>query len=463
MGRAPATSHHGAMLPRVRTLLLLVAASLIAAGAVAPAADAAVLRLVVSADSPRPGGVLHLVVTVSPLRAISSGTVAVRFSTGTVAAHLVRSTSTRFKVGIRVPARAHAGRVGVTVKVRTAAGLLISASRTVLIAARVLGPSPTPPASSSPAPTSSTSASPTPSATASPSPSPTATASPAPTPSPGSPQVGGCPVFPADNVWNEPVTSLPVASNSATLIASIGANTGLHPDFGSYAGYGIPYNVATASTPHYSVVFDYADQSDSGPYPIPANPSIEGGSDAHLLVVNTSTCTLYETWATATDGKGHWSAGSGAIWSLTSNALRQDGWTSADAAGLPILPGLVRYDEVVAGVIGHAIRFTAVTTRNVHIYPARHDASSNSSASVPPMGLRVRLKASYDISRLPSQAKVIAQAMKTYGMILADNGSNWYFQGASDPSFSDDQLNTLKAIPGSAFEVVNTAGFVSGP
>jgi len=275
--------------------------------------------------------------------------------------------------------------------------------------------------------------------------------------------VGGCAVFPADNVWNEPVSGRPVAAGSSTMIASIGASTGLHPDFGSYAGYGIPYNLADASTPRYTIPFTYADESDPGPYPVPASPAMEAGSDAHLLVVDTSSCTLYEMWDTAPDGKGGWTAGSGAIWSLRSNALRPDGWTSADAAGLPILPGLVRYDEVAAGVIRHAIRFTAVNTRNTHIYPARHDASSNSSASVPPMGLRVRLKASYDISGLPPQARVIAQAMQTYGLILADNGSNWYFQGASDPRFSDDQLNTLKGIPGGAFEVVDTTGFVNGP
>jgi hypothetical protein len=353
-----------------------------------------------------------------------------------VTVRLTRASSVRLAGVVRVPARAHPGRVSVSLRVRTAAGLVLAATRSVVVAA------PKPP---SPGPI----ASPTP--------------SPSPSPTTGAPKVGGCAVFPADNVWNEPVSGLPVAAGSSTLIASLGASTGLHPDFGSYAGYGIPYNIADASTPRYTIPFTYADESDPGPYPVPASPAVEAGSDAHLLVVDTSTCTLYETWDTAPDGKGGWTAGSGASWSLRSNALRPDGWTSADAAGLPILPGLVRYDEVAAGFIGHAIRFTAVTTRDAHIYPARHDASSNSSLSVPPMGLHVRLKASYDISGLPPQALVIAQAMKTYGLILADNGSNWYFQGASDPGFSDDQLNTLKGIPGSAFEVLDTAGFVNGP
>ncbi|MFN8630026.1 MAG: hypothetical protein U0838_06780 [Chloroflexota bacterium] len=446
------------MLSRVRALALLVVASLVALGALPPAADAATLRLVLAADSPKPGAVLHLAVTVSPARGLSSGTATVRFSTGSVTVHLIRSTSTRLKAGVRVPAKAHAGRVTVVLHVRTTAGVSLAASKSVVITSPLptATPSPSASASSSPKPTTTPSPSPTSSASASPSSSPTS-------PPAGSPQIGGCPVFPASNVWNKPVTSLPVASNSSTLITSIGASTGLHPDFGSYLGYGIPYNLANASTPRYTFAFDYDTQSDAGPYPIPANPAIEDGSDAHLLVVDTSSCTLYETFATATDGHGHWTGGSGAIWSLTSNALRPDGWTSADAAGLPILAGLVRYDEVAAGFIGHAIRFTAVKTRAAHIYPARHDASDLTSSSYPPMGLRVRMKASYDISKLPAQAKVIAQAMKTYGMILADNGSNWYFQGASDPAFDDDQLNALKAIPGSAFEVVDTTGFVSGP
>ena len=274
--------------------------------------------------------------------------------------------------------------------------------------------------------------------------------------------LAGCPVFPADNVWNRPVTGLPVAADSATLIDSIGASAHLHPDFGSYAGYGIPYNaVVAATTPKYTVAFDYADESDPGPYPIPPSPKIEAGSDQHILILARDTCTLYEMWDARRTATG-WAAGSGATWSLRSNALRPAGWTSADAAGLPILSGLVRYDEVAAGFIGHAIRFTAPKTRRAYIYPARHFASSSTSAALPPMGTRLRLAASYDISKLPPQARVIAQAMKTYGIILADNGSPWFFQGASDARFDDDQLDALKTIPGSAFEVVDTSGWVSG-
>jgi len=441
------------MVRRIRTLVLVAALSLVAVTTAAPTADAAVLRLALRSNSPTPGAMLRLSVTVSPLRAVASGTAVVAFSTGRLTIRLSRASSSRLTGSVRVPARARAGRVTVTLRVHTAARLFLVATRTAVVAAPAPQPTPTPSASPSPTPTPT------------PSPSPSAPSSPGPTPSAptSAPQVGGCQLFPSDNVWNKPVSGLAVASNSSTLIASIGAGTGLHPDFGSYAGYGIPYNLANASTPRYAIVFDYAGESDPGPYPVPANAVLEAGSDAHLLVVDTSTCTLYETWATAPNGKGGWTAGSGAIWSLGSNALRPDGWTSADAAGLPLLPGLVRYDEVASGVVSHAIRFTASTTRNAHIYPARHDASSNSSLSVPPMGLRVRLRASYDISGLPPQARAIAQAMKTYGLILADNGSNWYFQGASDPRFSDDQLNTLKGIPGSAFEAVDTTGFVNGP
>ncbi len=262
----------------------------------------------------------------------------------------------------------------------------------------------------------------------------------------------------------EPARHRPaLAANSATLVASIGASAHLHPDFGSDAGYGIPYNVVVAATtPKYAVAFDDADESDPGPYPIPASPEIEAGSDLHLLVLARDTCTLYELWSARRTAAG-WAAGSGATWNLRSNALRPAGWTSADAAGLPILPGLVRYDEVAAGFIGHAIRFTAPRTRRAYVYPARHFASSSVSAALPPMGTRLRLAASYDISKLPPEARVIAQAMKTYGIILADNGSPWFFQGTSDPRFDDDQLDALKTIPGSAFEVVDTSGFVSGP
>jgi hypothetical protein len=254
---------------------------------------------------------------------------------------------------------------------------------------------------------------------------------------------------------------LPVAATSTTLIATIGAGIGLHPDFGSYLGYGIPYNVVGAGTPRSSVSFDYADESDAGPYPIPANPRIEAGGDAHMLLWDTAACRLYELYAAQHTASG-WHAGSGAIWNLRSNALRPDGWTSADAAGLPILPGLVRYDEVAAGAILHAIRFTAPQTRSAHIYPARHHAGAGSSASLPPMGLRVRLKATFDVSRFSPRMRVILVAMQRYGMILADNGSPWFFSGTSDRRWSDDELNALKGLHGADFEVVDTTGFVNG-
>ncbi len=271
-----------------------------------------------------------------------------------------------------------------------------------------------------------------------------------------------CSLFPSTNVWNRRVDGLPVAGNSATLIGTIGASEDLHPDFGKYLGYGIPINVVDGSTPKRWVTFQYDDESDPGPYPIPPTPRIEGGSDRHILMWEIESCRLYELFAATRTASG-WQAGSGAIWDLESNALRPDGWTSADAAGLPILPGLVRYEEVAAGEIAHAIRFTAPVTRDAHIYPARHHAGDGSSASLPPMGLRVRLKASFDISGFGPQAQVILTAMKRYGMILADNGSPWYFTGSSDIRWDDDQLNELKSLRGSDFEVVDTTGFVNGP
>jgi hypothetical protein len=276
------------------------------------------------------------------------------------------------------------------------------------------------------------------------------------------PDAPNCSVFPSNNVWNEDVSKLPVAKNSSTMINAIGLTRGLHPDFGSYLGYGIPYGVADASTPKYTVTFDYADESDAGPYPIPASPPIEAGSDHHLIIVDKSTCTLYEMFAVRQNADGSWSAGSGAIWNLSSNALRPDGWTSADAAGLPILPGLVRYDEVAAGVIAHALRFTAPRTRNMHIYPARHDAGSNNS-SLPPMGLRVRLKASYNISGFSKADQVILTALKHYGIILADNGSPWFITGVSDPRWNDDDLHKLGQITGQNLEVVDTSSLRNGP
>jgi hypothetical protein len=297
-------------------------------------------------------------------------------------------------------------------------------------------------------------AAPTPPPTPPPTPQPTAAPTAAPTPAPVA-----CPLFPSSNVWNRDIASLPVAANSATLIASIGLDAGLHPDF-SATGYGIPINVVSPSTPRSSVSFQYAGESDPGPYPIPANALIEGGSDRHLLMWDKAGCMLYELFAASRSGSS-WSAGSGAVWNLRSNGLRPDGWTSADAAGLPILPGLVRYDEVAAGAIRHALRFTAPQTRSAHIYPARHDAGAGSSPALPPMGLRVRLKASVDISGFGPQARILLTALKRYGMVLADNGSPWYVTGAPDPRWDDDQLHDLHELTGADFEVIDTSGLVN--
>jgi hypothetical protein len=276
------------------------------------------------------------------------------------------------------------------------------------------------------------------------------------------PSAPACSVFPAGNVWNQDVSALPVASDSDTLIAKIGLDTGLHPDFGSYRGYGIPYNTVPGTQRKLTVRFDYSSQSDHVGYPIPTRPRIEAGSDHHMLIVDRGSCKLYEMWNVRHTGRG-WRAGSGAVWKMTSNALRPEGWTSADAAGLPILPGLVRYPEVAAGVIDHALRFTVPQTRDAHIYPARHDAGSGSSASLPPMGLRVRLKSSFDLSQLSPQARVVAVALQHYGMILADNGSPWYVSGVSNKRFNDDDLRALNRITGRDLEVVDTSGLVNTP
>jgi len=279
---------------------------------------------------------------------------------------------------------------------------------------------------------------------------------------PGAP---GCPVFPADNPWNQRVDRLPVAADSAQYIAAIGLDAPVHPDFGTVwdgAPNGIPYAIVGGSTRKLRVRFLYASESDRGPYPIPRNVPIEGGphatGDRHVIVVDKATCTDYELFdAVPHDGGRWWSAGSGAIFDLRSDRLRPAGWTSADAAGLPILPGLARYKETVSGVIDHALRFTAPCTAARFVYPARHQAATCPSRWAPPMGLRVRLKASVDISRLPFQARVVAQALKTYGMILADNGSPWYISGAPNPRWNGTALHTLDELSGRDFEVVDTS------
>jgi len=283
-----------------------------------------------------------------------------------------------------------------------------------------------------------------------------------------SPVIGGCPVFPADNYWNAPVDTLPLNSHSSAWINSIGLDTGFHMDFGrgTWDGgpIGIPYNLANASTPKYTLSFYYPDESDPGPYPIPSNPLIEYGSDHHLLVVDTSTCYLYEIYDVTHNGNGTWSGGSGAIWNLNSDALRPAGWTSADAAGLPMVPGLVRYDEIAGGQINHALRFTANST-NSYIWPARHLTSGTPGVvtNTPPMGARFRLKASFDISTYPADMQVLLQAMKTYGIVLADNGSDWYVSGVPDSRWNNDTLHLLDNLTGSDFEAVDTSTLMVDP
>jgi hypothetical protein len=278
---------------------------------------------------------------------------------------------------------------------------------------------------------------------------------------PAGPHVGSCAVFPSTNVWNRPVDRLPIRSDSARMLAAIGLSAGLHPDFSNAGRYGIPFNVVTSATPRSAVRFQYDDQSDHVGYPIPASPKIEAGSDRHILMVDTSACRLYELYDAVRTSSG-WHAGSGATWNLRSNALRRAGWTSADAAGLPIFPGLVRYDEVAAGAILHALRFTAPSTCRGYIYPARHQAGSGSCSVKPPMGLRLRLKASVNIAGYGTQARILLSALKRYGMILADNGSPLYVTGAPDSHWNDDVLHALGQIKGSDFEVVDTTGFVNG-
>jgi hypothetical protein len=279
------------------------------------------------------------------------------------------------------------------------------------------------------------------------------------------PQVGGCPMFPADSAWNARVDGLPVDSRSDAYVASIGRDRGLHPDFGTNPEYGIPYVVVPSGQATVPVSFEYADESDLGLYPVPANPPIEGGAaatgDRHVLIVEQERCRLYELFAAYPNGDGSWRAGSGAIWDLRSHALRPDGWTSADAAGLPILPGLVRRDEVLSGQIEHALRFTARLTRKAHVWPARHDASSSTDPNRPPMGQRFRLKASFDTSGFSADTRVILTAMQRYGIVLADNGSDWFFSGKSDPGWNDDALvSEFRRVRGSEFEAVDVSSLI---
>ncbi|MPZ99712.1 MAG: hypothetical protein GEU80_10325 [Dehalococcoidia bacterium] len=277
----------------------------------------------------------------------------------------------------------------------------------------------------------------------------------------GSPVIGGCPVFPSDNPWNTDISSYPVHANSdgyIGYITGLGGNQRPHADFGENPDYGIPYVVVPEGQARVPVSFDYDDESDPGPYPIPANAPVESGGDRHVLVVEQGDCRLYELFAAEyLGGSAGWHAGSGAVFDLRSNTLRPDTWTSADAAGLPILPGLAKVAEVRSGRIDHALRFTVSRTQRGFIHPATHFASSEMDTDAPPMGLRLRLRSDFDISDYSGDARLILEALRRYGMIVADNGSNWYISGATDPGWDDDDLNQLKTVPGTAFEVVDTA------
>ncbi len=282
-------------------------------------------------------------------------------------------------------------------------------------------------------------------------------------PSQAGPTLAGCPLLPADNVWNTPVDELPVHPRSDEYVASIGGDSHMHPDFGAglWEGgpIGIPYVVVEGAQPRVPVSFGYADESDPGPYPVPTDAPIEGGpqagGDRHVLVVDRDDCTLYELYAAYPQSDGSWEAGSGAIFDLRSHALRPETWTSADAAGLPILPGLVRYEEVAAGEITHAIRFTAPATQRAYVWPARHYASSRTDESLPPMGQRFRLRADFELDGYAPEVQVILRAMQRYGLILADNGSAWYISGAPDERWSNDVLRQLRTVYGSDFEAVD--------
>ncbi len=285
-----------------------------------------------------------------------------------------------------------------------------------------------------------------------------------------SPELAGCPVLPGDDIWNTPVDTLPVDPSSDAWIGTIGADVGFHPDVGSGdedGPIGIPYVVVPGDQARVGVSFLYADESDPGPYPIPANAPIEGGPDAdgdrHVLVVDSDTCTLYELFNAFPEDDGSWTADSGAVFDLTSSALRPDGWTSADAAGMPILPGLVRYDEVASGQITHALRFTAPDTRREHVWPARHDASDQEGAEYPPMGQRFRLRADFDVSGFSPEVQIILQALMTYGMILADNGSPWFISGVPDDRWDNDTLHNLNQVLGSDLEAVDVSSLTVDP
>ena len=284
---------------------------------------------------------------------------------------------------------------------------------------------------------------------------------------PAVPRVGGCQVFPADNWWNRDVSRLPVDRRSSQWLSHMSTTRRLHPDFGPSYGagpdYGIPVTVVSRTHRKVPVSFTYASESNKVGYPLGTDTRIEGGrssgGDRHAIIVQSGTCRLYETWDTRVRN-GRWVAGSGATWSLGSDALRPDTWTSADAAGLPILPGLLRWDEVRAGRVNHAIRFTTDVTSRHHLWPARHDAGSQDSLAYPPMGARFRLKASYPLTGYGRLARRVLVAMKRYGLVLADNGSPWYFQGEQSAGWPGAMVENLKQVPASAFEAVDTSSLM---
>jgi hypothetical protein len=279
-----------------------------------------------------------------------------------------------------------------------------------------------------------------------------------------------CSEFPADNWWHADVSHLPVHARSGAWLSHMDTGVDLHPDFGPSYGdgpnYGIPITVVGKKHTKTRVSFDYSSESDHVRYPLGPDTKIEGGrgsdGDRHAIIVDKSTCKLYELYATSTS-HGRWHAGSGAVWSLEKNRLRPDGWTSADAAGLPILPGLLRWNEVKKGKIDHAIRFTVPETSESHLWPARHDAGSTSSPDYPPMGARFRLSPSYDASGLSPYAQNVVAAMKKYGLVLADNGSAWYFQGEQNAAWPDKLIEDLKTIPADQFVAVDTSSLMVSP
>jgi hypothetical protein len=273
------------------------------------------------------------------------------------------------------------------------------------------------------------------------------------------PRQYGCAIFPANNLLNRDISHAAVDPNSANYVASIGVSGHLHPDFGTNQSYGIPYAVAGPRQPKVPIRFtEFGEESEPGPYPIPPNAPVEGAGEAgdrHVLVIQRGACKLYELYSAARRGAG-WEAGSGAVFNLRSNALRPEGWTSADAAGLPIYPLLVRYPEVHAGRIDHALRMTVARTQRGYIHPATHFASSNSDPNLPPMGLRLRLKSGFSLAGFHGESLIVLRALKRYGLIVADNGSSWYITGAPDPRWSDEDLEQIKRVPGSAFEAVES-------